>query len=144
MAISSHLVRQTELLKANDTVRGRTPHGTNPLDADFNPGAAFDPEEFQLNAWSPRRVGWHITAALRFSSGYLVDLAAPGTDRLLSVFVSDQSTRVACISQNGAYARPFVSHGSINRKYSTKGLISSALSGLRAISMSKDSMLMLT
>ena len=78
------------------------------------------------------------------TAGYLVDLAAPGADRLLSVFVSDQSTRVACISQNGAYARPFVSHGSINRNPSTEGLICSALSGLRAISMSKDSMLMLT
>jgi hypothetical protein len=76
--------------------------------------------------------------------GYIVDLAAPSSDRLPSVFVSDQSTRVACNSQNGAYARPFVSHGSITRKYSTKGLICSALSGLRAISMSKDSMLMLT
>ena len=77
-------------------------------------------------------------------AGYLVDLAAPGADRLLSVFVSDQSTRVACISQNGAYARPFVSHGSIRRNPSTKGLNCSALSGLRAINMSKDSMLMLT
>jgi hypothetical protein len=44
------------LLKVNDTVRGRTPRGSNPLDADFNPGAARDPEEFQLNPWSPRRV----------------------------------------------------------------------------------------
>ena len=72
-------------------------------------------------------------------------IGQPGrADRLLSVFVSDQSTRVACISQNGAYARPFVSHGSINRNPSTKGLICSALSGLRAISMSKDSMVRLT
>ena len=110
--MSSHLVRQTELLKANDTVRGRTPRSPN--------------------------------FAASLFAGYLVDLAAPGADRLPSVFVSDQSTRVACNSQNGAYARPFVNHGSITRKYSTKGLISSALSGLRAINMSKDSMLMLT
>jgi hypothetical protein len=47
VAISSHRVRQTELLKANEAVRGRTPRGSNPLDADFSPGAAFDPEEFQ-------------------------------------------------------------------------------------------------
>ena len=28
----------------------------------FNPGAAFDPEEFQFNPCSPRRAGWHIIA----------------------------------------------------------------------------------
>jgi hypothetical protein len=48
VAISSHPVLQTELLKASDAVRGPTPRGSNPLDADFNPGAAFDPEEFHL------------------------------------------------------------------------------------------------
>ncbi len=82
--------------------------------------------------WKAARRGHrgHATA------GYLVDLAAPGADRLQSVFVSDQSTRVACISQNGAYIRPFVSHGSINRNPSAAGLNCSALSGLRAINMS--------
>lgn len=47
VAISSHVVRETELLKANDAVRGPTPRGSNPLDGDFTPGAAFDPDEFR-------------------------------------------------------------------------------------------------
>jgi hypothetical protein len=33
VAISLYLVRETELLNVNDTVRGRTPRGSNPLDA---------------------------------------------------------------------------------------------------------------
>lgn len=35
-------------------------------------------------------------------AGQLVVIAAPGAGRLLSAFFCDQSTRVACISQNGA------------------------------------------
>ncbi len=54
-----------------------------------------------------------------------------------------QSTRVAWTSQNGAYARPLVSQGSMVRNRSIIGFICSAMSGARSSIRSKFSELML-